>query len=311
MNVIRGNSGDGACLRLAHVARAGLLCALFLAAAGPAFAADPYPPELWTREQAPFRIFGNTWYVGTRGLSAILVVSDRGHVLIDSALPESAPGIAASIEDLGFRVEDVKLIVNSHAHSDHAGGIAELQKASGAAVAASPSGAAALAGGRGGRDDPQFEYGDSFPAVSKVRRVRDGQTLRAGDVAVTVHHTPGHTPGAASWSWESCEGDRCLNMVYADSLNAVSDDNFRFTGDDRYPGVLEEFTRSLATVESLPCDILLAPHPEFTDLWARLERRSAGDADALIDDTACRRYVEAARRRLDLRVEREQAELDQ
>ena len=296
---------------MAHVAQAGLLWALFLAAAGPAAAADPYPPELWTREQPPFRIFGNTYYVGTRGLSAILVVSDRGHVLIDSALPESAPHIAAGIEELGFRMEDVELIVNSHAHSDHAGGIAELQKASGALVAASPSGAAALERGRGGRDDPQFEYGDSFPAVTNVQRVRDGQTMRAGDVAVTVHHTPGHTPGAASWSWKSCEDDRCLNMVYADSLNAVADDSFRFTGDDRYPAVLEEFTRSLATVESLPCDILLAPHPEFTDLWARLERRNAGDPDAMIDVTACRRYVEAARHRLDLRIEREQANLAQ
>jgi metallo-beta-lactamase class B len=293
------------------VTRPGPLCALILAAASPALGADPFPPELWTREQPPFRIFGDTWYVGTRGLSAILIVSDQGHVLIDGALPESAPRIAASLVELGFRVEDVKLIVNSHAHSDHAGGIAELQKASGAMVAGSPSGAAALERGRGGPDDPQFEYGDSFPAVAKVQRLRDGQTLHAGRVAVTAHHTPGHTPGATSWTWESCEENRCLNMVYADSLNAVSDDSFRFTGDDRYPAVLEEFTKSLATVEALPCDILLAPHPEFTDLWTRLDRRTAGDPDALIDDTACRRYVEAARHRLELRIERERANVGQ
>jgi metallo-beta-lactamase class B len=94
-------------------------------------------------------------------------------------------------------------------------------------------------------------------------------------------------------------------MVYLDSLNAVSDDGFKFTGDQRYPTVLEEFTESLRSAESLPCDILLAPHPEFADLWGRIERRAAGDRNALIDTTACRRYVEGARRKLDLRIEQE------
>jgi metallo-beta-lactamase class B len=284
-----------------------MICAAAFATSSATIAADaqPSPRELWNREQTPFKVFGNTYYVGTRGLGSVLVVSEQGHVLIDSALPESAPLIAASVRALGFRVKDIRLIVNSHTHSDHAGGIAELQRLSGARVAGSASAAAALKLGRGASDDPQFEYGDSFPAVRQVQVVGEGETLKAGAVAITAHYTPGHTPGATSWTWKSCEKGRCLNMVYLDSLNPVSDDTFKFSGDQRYPAVLEEFTESLRSAESLPCDILLAPHPEFADLWGRLERRASGDRDALIDTTACRRYVEAARHKLDLRIEQE------
>jgi metallo-beta-lactamase class B len=286
-----------------------MTCAAAFAAGSATIAADtpPAPRELWNREQTPFKVFGSTYYVGTRGLAAVLLASDQGHVLIDGALPESASLVAANVRALGFHVEDIRLIVNSHAHSDHAGGIAELQRLSGARVAGSTSGAAALERGGGASDDPQFEYGDSFPAVSKVQVVSDGQTLRAGTIAITVHYTPGHTPGGTSWTWKSCEKDRCLNMVYLDSLNPVSDDSFKFTGDRRYPAALEEFTGSLRSAESLPCDILLAPHPESADLWGRLERRAAGDRDALIDATACRRYVDVARRKLELRIEQETA----
>lgn len=126
--------------RVSRTSAARFLCAVILAAGNATMAADTPPSsrELWNQEQAPFRIFGNTWYVGTRGLSSVLVVSDQGHVLIDGALPESAPGIAASIRALGFHIEDIKLILNSHAHSDHAGGTAELQRLSGERSTISP-----------------------------------------------------------------------------------------------------------------------------------------------------------------------------
>lgn len=279
-----------------------------LAASGTcSFAADAVPSHraLWTREQHPVRIFGNTYYVGTRGLSSVLVTSDEGHVLVDGTLPENAQLIAANIRALGFRVEDVKLIVSSHAHSDHAGGIAELQRLSGATVAASAAGAAAMQRGRGGSDDPQFEYGDAFPPIKNVEIVSDRQTLQAGSIEITVQYTPGHTPGGTSWTWRSCEGARCLNMVYADSLTPVSDDSFKFTGDKRYPTALQDFTRTIERIESLPCDVLIAAHPEFVELWQRVDRREKGDKDALIDPQACKRYAHAGRTRLNERVSRE------
>ena len=153
-------------------------------------------------------MFGNTYYVGTAGLGAVLVTSAAGHVLLDGALPQSAPRIDASIRKLGFRTEDVRLILNSHAHYDHAGGIAALARQSGATVAASASGARAIETGEPTKDDPQYAFGreaNGFPPVEGVRVVADGETLRVGDVAITAHYTPGHTPGATTWTWRSCE----------------------------------------------------------------------------------------------------------
>lgn len=155
--------------------------------------------------QQAFRIYGNTYYVGTHGLSSVLIASEGGHVLIDGALPESAPLIAANIRSLGFRIQDVKLILNSHAHFDHAGGIAELQRLSGARVAASRWTADVMKKGEVPRDDPQFGALRPIARVARVETFEDGETLRAGSLAVTAHLTPGHTPGGTSWTWRSCE----------------------------------------------------------------------------------------------------------
>lgn len=275
---------------------------------------QPDPPidcgacEGWNRAQEPFRLFGNTYYVGVRGLSALLIASSDGLILLDGGLPQSAAPIDASIRKLGFRTEDIRLIVNSHAHFDHAGGIAALQRASGATVAASPSGADALRRGMPAEDDPQHDFGDGFPAVPDVRVVEDGETLDVGDQAITVHFTPGHTPGGTSWTWRSCEGERCLDMVYADSLTAVSAPGFRFTGDDTRPSIVTSFRESIATVASLPCDILVSTHPEFSNLFEKLERReSGGDPEALVDRGACRDYAAGATKTLDRRIEEERA----
>src|SRR5262249_52001989 len=155
----------------------------------------------------------------------------------------------------------IRLIVNSHAHFDHAGGIAALQRASGAVVAASAAGARALERGEPLPEDPQYGFGrksTEFPAVARVRVAADGETLRVGDLALTAHHTQGHTPGSTTWTWRSCEGTHCLDLVYADSLNAVSSPGFRFTD---HPELIEQFRRSIAKVKSLPCDVLLSVHP--------------------------------------------------
>ena len=257
----------------------------------------------WNAPREPYRVHGSTYYVGTAGLSAILITSEAGHVLIDGGLPQSAPLIDASIRTLGFRTEDVRLILNSHAHYDHAGGIAALQRASGAAVAA--GGAAALHGGGPPPDDPQFAIGvqaNSFPPVSGARAVRNGETLRVGTLAVTAHLTPGHTPGSTTWTWRSCEGTRCLDVVYADSLTAVSADAYRFgdAGGGRYAAA---FRRGIDAIGSLPCDVLLTPHPSASGMDEKLRRRSAEPAaNAFVDAGACRAYADGASRALDRRL---------
>jgi metallo-beta-lactamase class B len=256
----------------------------------------------WNAPQAPFRVFGNTYYVGPNGVSAVLVTSDAGHVLIDGALPESVSQIVDGIRRVGFRIEDVRLIVNSHVHYDHGGGIAELQRLSGATVAARAESARVFEQGKSGPDDPQYGLLLEIARVAKVQVVADGETLRVGALAVTAHATGGHSPGGTSWTWRSCEGSRCLDLVYADSMTAVSADGFLFSQPATYPAVVREFEAGFAFLSSVPCDILITPHGEASDLWARLARREKGDVDALIDRTACRRYAEAAERRLRTRL---------
>jgi metallo-beta-lactamase class B len=173
---------------------------------------------VWNMPQEPFRIYGNTYYVGTHGLGSALITSPDGHILIDGALPESVPQIVAHIRSLGFRVEDIKLIVNTHVHFDHAGGIADLQKLSGARVVASPWTADVMKKGIVPRDDPQFGIVVPIARIARVTTLKDGEILQAGSVTVTAHFTPGHTPGGTSWTWRSCENNRCVNLVYADSL---------------------------------------------------------------------------------------------
>lgn len=258
----------------------------------------------WNRPRAPFKIHGGTYYVGTAGLGAVLVTSPEGHILIDGALRESAPLIAANVAALGFRMADVKLILNTHAHYDHAAGIAALQQMSGAEVAASAASAAVLRAGVPGRDDPQYAELIRLPMtpVPDVRVLAAGETVRVGPLALTSHATPGHTAGGTTWTWTSCKGGQCLNLVYADSISPVSEEGFRFSQSERYPTILADFGQTFATVEALPCDIMVTPHPEASGLFERVAAREAGAADALVDAGACRRYAEGGRQRLAQRL---------
>ncbi len=270
------------------------------ARAGTAPGVDPD----WTARQAPFLIYGNTYYVGTRGLTSILITSAAGHVLIDGTLQEGAPLVAQNIRALGFKVADIRLILNTHVHFDHAGGLAALQRLSGATVAASPASARALMQGHSAPDDPQYASLARGPEpLAHVRVIQDGETLSVGPLRVTAHFTPGHTPGGTSWSWDSCAQPRCLHIVYADSLGAISAPDFRFSHSTDYPQVLEDFRRSFAVLSALPCDILLTPHPDASDMYGRLARRDSGaDPEAFIKPNACRAYAAAARANLERRL---------
>jgi metallo-beta-lactamase class B len=260
---------------------------------------------VWNRAQGPVPVFGNTYWVGPEGLGSILIASESGHVLIDGALPESAPIVERNIQALGFRLEDVRIILNSHAHYDHAGGIAQLQRRSGAVVLASVWSAAVLRAGAPQRGDPQLDTALAFPAVADVRIVEDGDTVRVGPLAVVARHTPGHTPGGTTWTWRSCDGSRCLDLVYADSQTPVSDRSFRFTNSSAYPSALSDFRQSFALLETLPCDILLTPHPGASEVWSRLARGGQTSGRPLVDPEACRRYAGAARTQLDNRIKAE------
>lgn len=259
--------------------------------------------KVWNAQEEPFKIYGNTYYVGTHGLSSILITSPSGHILIDGDLAESAEQIRDHIRVLGFRIEDVKLILNSHVHFDHAGGIAILQQWSHARVAASEQSAPVLSKGGVAKDDPQYGIIPPIMKVKHVERFHDGDILRVGDLSVTAHLTPGHTPGGTSWTWKSCEGAQCLNMVLADSLTAVSAPGFKFTA---HPDLLKGFEKSFAFLESTPCDILITTHPDISGLWDRLDRRNQGaKPDPMIDSNACRALAANAREQLRKRLDSE------
>jgi metallo-beta-lactamase class B len=273
----------------------------------PAVGQSVSPPCLscqeWNTPQTPFRILGNTYYVGTHGLSSVLITSQAGHVLIDGDLPESVPQIVANIRSLGFRVEDVKVILNSHVHFDHAGGIAELQRLTGARVIASNWSAAVMKVGGVGRGDPQFGVVRPIAAVNNVYELRDGESFRIGANVVTAHLTPGHTPGGTSWTWKSCEANVCRDMVYADSLTPVSAPGFSFTKSRDYPEALKDFETSFQFLDSVPCDVLVTTHPDASELWDRVEARQQGTMpDPMVDSSACRRLAEHGRQQLRQRL---------
>ena len=282
-----------------------MVLAALLVACGPR-ELEPDPPyecdrcEEWNAPLAPFRIHGNTWYVGTDGLTSLLVEAGDALVLVDGGLPQSAALIVANIRALGFDPLDIRAILVSHAHFDHAGGIAALQRMTGATVYTSERAVETLVSGRLVDGDPQFvadSDSGSFPAIKKVVPVADGASVTVGSIRLTAIYTPGHTPGGVTWTWESCAMGACYDIVYADSLTAVSAQGFSFAAS----GAAESMIDSAGRIAELECDILLSPHPFFFGLHDKLERRGSGNP--FINDLACSFYAESAldwlRQRLD------------
>lgn len=260
----------------------------------PACPLDASPMDGWSDRAPPRRIFGNTFYVGSCGIAAILVVGADGAVLIDGATEQAPAAILANIRALGFDPRQVKVLLNTHEHMDHAGGLAGLQRETGAPLLARMPALASLRSGKPDRGDPQFGELVGFPAVAEVRPLNDGEVVRVGSLALQSHATPGHAPGGTSWTWRSCEGTRCLDIAYVDSHSALTDGHYRFAD---HPDYVAAFERSLDTVAGLPCDLLLTPHPAASNLLARFN----GDAP-LVDPGACRAFADNARANLATRL---------
>ena len=282
-----------------HICRA--LALAGLVAAMPSGAAD------WDAPQEPFALFGNSYYVGPHGVASVLITSRQGHILIDGGSDKSPQQIVAHIRQLGFKPEDIRFILVSHEHIDHAGGVAELQRLSNAEVLAAGAAVPVLRSGEAGRNDPQYGGLPKMAPVARVRAVRDGEVVKLGPLAVTMHATRGHTQGGASWTWQSREGGRTANMVYADSLNAYGSKSFRYSGDPAWPSARADLERSIGKVAALPCDVLVSAHPEVSDLWTRYARQEQSGTAAFIDTNACRAYAANARARLQQRLDEERA----
>jgi len=239
---------------------------------------------LWTQPVEPHAIYGNTYFVGMKGLSAILVTSPQGHILIDAPMEQNVAIVEANIRKLGFRVEDIKVILNSHAHFDHAGGIAALAKDSRATVRATAAGAKELRLGGDDPDDPQHGEAALYAKVDAKGDVVDGTVVRVGPLALTAHVTPGHTVGGTAWTWQSCDAGRCRHIAYVDSLFAFSADGYRYSD---HPAFVADYRKTFDRVASLPCDILITPHPEQGE------------------GKTCKEYAAAGRERLNEKLKQE------
>lgn len=270
--------------------------------------------EEWNQPQTPFRVFGNTWYVGPAGLAALLVEAGKDEdgrpalVLLDGGLTQSAALIDANIRVAGFDPADIRVILNSHAHFDHAGGIAALQRMTGARVIVSEAAESAFRTGQVPSHDPQAGYApeNGFPPVDRVETLPDGGQFTVGSTTFTLHWTPGHTPGSTSWSWETCDKGTCTNMLYADSLGAVSSPGFRYADPvHEFDGrsTAEMMAGSIGFIRRFDCGVLMFPHPFYFDMADKLARRSTdaasnpflapGDCAAAAD-----RFEDALKKRL-------------
>ena len=258
-------------------------------------------PAAWTRPIEPFRIAGDTWYVGSEGIAVLLIRGDAGSVIMDAGVPGALPALQRSLAKLGVAPDEIKLILTSHAHNDHVGALASLQQWTGARVLASAGSASLLAAG--GRGDLHFGDDLTYPPVRVDDTLSDGEEVTLGELSLQLHLTPGHTPGSSTWTWKERDGTREIAMVYADSLTAPG---YRLLDHPQLPDLVGTYRASFARLRTLPCDLLITPHPEFSGLFERVGRTGPVTRDEARQTTVCTRYADRAERRLDEQIESQQ-----
>jgi metallo-beta-lactamase class B len=257
--------------------------------------------EGWSDPAPPAHIHGKTWYVGTCGITVVLIETKAGLVLIDTGPAEAAPHVLANIKALGFDPKAIKWLLMTHEHFDHVGGMAVIQKATGAKLLVSPGAAAAMRTGKADPEDPQAALLAKYamPPARVDRVLRSGGSLTLGGTRFTMHINPTHSPGSTSWTWQSCEGGKCLTIAYADSVNAISADDYHF---NQHPERVEAARAGLRVIEALPCDLMLTPHPSGSALLERLSGKAP-----LTYPRACAAYAAGGSDRLAKRLQREAA----
>jgi metallo-beta-lactamase class B len=266
-----------------NLTRAVLVTLIF---AGGAFAQAT--PD-WTNPFTPYRIVGNVYYVGSQGLASYLITTPQGHILVNSSLESSVPMIRASIEKLGFRFGDVKILLISHAHWDHCAGSAAVKELTGAKYMVMDADVPEIeAGGKG-----NFQYGDS-PASryqpTKVDRIlHDGEEVKLADTVLTAHLTPGHTKGTTTWTLKAKEGNKAYNVVIVGSPNVNA--GYKLVNNALYPQIASDYERMFQVLKSLPCDVFLGAHGNYYGMEAKYARMNEGAANPFIDPEGYKSYV--------------------
>lgn len=273
-----------------------LCIAFFLAASAALGQSDPVSRS-WNQPVEPFRIAGNLYYVGASDITSYLITTPKGHIVLDGGFVETAPMIVANIGKLGFDIKDVKILLSSHAHYDHAGGLAELKRITGAEFYSSAGDLAAHV--RGGLDDPQFGNQFPYPPIEADHILRDGEKVTLGGTTLVAHLTPGHTRGCTTWSMKVAK----LDVVFVGSPSVPG--QYRLTDNPRYPDAVSDYRKQFATLKALPVDIFLASHGNFFDLQEKIAARGDRKANPFVDREGYHQFVIATERRFEAHVRNE------
>ncbi len=264
--------------------------------------------DRWMEPRPALPVWGGTWLTGSLHLNTAVIDTGAGLIVVDAGLPQSAPVLEAQIASIGHKMKDVRYILVTEAHFDHAGGVAALARDSGATVIASPYTVAALARGGTGKEDQQHDDLQAFPAPKKLRAIRDGGVIRLGHTSVTARFTPGHTIGSTSWVWNACDKAKgCRTVTFLASMSAVSQDGWLFS-DPAHAAITTSYRASFKKAAALPCDILLTGHPEHGQADDKIAAaiRDPKSVDWQ-DKTACAAAAGRCTAMLDKRIAKEQA----
>ena len=280
--------------------KATLAIILALGCAVPASATDW--PASWHEPFEPFHVIGNIYYVGSKGIAAYLIVSPKGDILLDGTEAENGAMVERNIAKLGFNVRDVKVLLNNHAHFDHAGALAQLKADSGAVFLANPRDEAILETGHITLENSNDLL--DFPPVKVDGLLRDREVVRVGPIAMKAIFTPGHTPGCTSWSMTVRDHRRPLAVVFPCSITVGGN---RLVGNKAYPDIVANFRHSFARLGAMKADVVLTGHPELADVQGRAARRIDDSPDVFIDRTALPKLVADSRRDFELELAKQRA----
>jgi metallo-beta-lactamase class B len=243
----------------------------------------------WTAPQTPYRVIGNVYYVGSKDLASFLITTPQGHILINSNLASSVPMIRRNVEALGFHFSDIKILLISHAHFDHAAGSAEIKRLTHARYMVMDADIPVVESG--GRDD--FALGSKtkyrFPETKVDRVLHNGDEVRLGNAALVAHLTPGHTKGCTTWTMKVSEGGRVYDVVIVGSVTFLS--SYKLVGDAAYPKMAQDFESTFRTLKALPCDVFLGAHGSYYGMLRKFDEMKAGAANPFIDPAGYQSYV--------------------
>jgi metallo-beta-lactamase class B len=281
------------------MAKIGSLSALLFAAF--VSVANGQANSSWTEPFAPFRVAGNIHFVGTRGVSSFLLTTPDGHILLDTGLEQAVPQVRANIENLGFALRDIKIILSSHAHFDHVEGHAEMQRLTGATVMAVGEDAAALSAGT----DNSALGASGWKPVKVGRVLRDGDTVTLGGTTLTAHLTAGHTKGCTTWTTTVSEGGKSLRVVFVGGTSV--NQGVQLLDNSRHPSIVADYDRTFKVLKEIQADIFLAQHPNMFEMEKKVARMNAGGGNPFVDPQGYKAFVAASEQSYQAQLRRERA----